>query len=68
MPANAATKQQLQDTIDEVGEKLDELLNPVLTREQIIEGLQELDGIINGSDEEDEEGEGEGAVSACGWE
>ena len=54
------TKQQLQSTLNTVGERISEALNPALTREAIIEQLQELDELLNGSDDpadDDEDGE-----------
>ncbi|MEP6539597.1 MAG: hypothetical protein ABJF23_29950 [Bryobacteraceae bacterium] len=54
---NTVTKKELQDTLDEVGVKVSEMLNPAFSREEIIVALQELDELVNGSDEDDEEEE-----------
>jgi hypothetical protein len=52
---NTVTKKELQDTLDEVGIKVSEMLNPAFSREEIIVSLQELDEIVNGSDDDDPE-------------
>lgn len=49
------TKQELMELLDQVGDKVGDLLDPILSREQIVEGLQELDEMINGEEEESEE-------------
>jgi hypothetical protein len=54
MATTTPTKAELQQTLDEIGEKVTEMLNPALTREQVIELAQELDELVNGSDEDDE--------------
>ena len=52
------TKKELQDTIDDVAEQIEDLLDPALTREVIVQKLQDLDGMLNGPDEvEDAEDE-----------
>ena len=53
--ANTPTKRQLQKLIDEVGEKISDLLDPVLTREELVAQVQELDALVNGTGEEDED-------------
>ena len=53
-PTVATSKRQLQDTLDQVGSKISELLNPALSREDIILSLQDLDDLVNGSDDEDD--------------
>lgn len=63
----STTKQQLQemqDLLDDVGERVSDLLNPALSREQLVEMIQDLDDLVNGTDEDeehDEEEEGEAA-------
>lgn len=59
MAAKAPTKQELQDLIDEVGTRVTDMLNPALTREQIVEQLQEMDELVNGSDDDEDEEEDE---------
>jgi hypothetical protein len=44
------TKQELQTLVDDVGIKLTEILNPALSREEIVIQLQELDELVNGTD------------------
>lgn len=51
------TKQELQDTVDEVSERITDMLNPALTRIKLISKLQELNELVNGSDEDDDEEE-----------
>jgi hypothetical protein len=58
-PMATQTKAELVQVLDNAGEKIAELLNPILTREQLVEGLQELDEMINGEEEEEEEEEDE---------
>ena len=54
-PMATQTKAELVEVLDQAGEKVADLLNPILTREQLVEGLQELDEMINGEEEEEEE-------------
>ena len=54
-PMATETKAELVETLNQAGEKVAELLNPILTREQLVEGLQELDEMINGEEEEEDE-------------
>jgi hypothetical protein len=51
------TKKELQQLIDEVGERVSDMLNPVLTREELVSQVQELDALVNGADEEEEDEE-----------
>jgi hypothetical protein len=54
------TKQELtelQGLLDDVGERVSDLLNPALSREQLVELVQELDDLVNGTEEEDDEEE-----------
>jgi hypothetical protein len=53
--AAGPTKQELQESIDEVAEKVEQLLDPILTREQLVEGLQEIDSLISGEEDEDDD-------------
>lgn len=54
------TKQELNDLVTEAGDKITELLDPELTREEIVRKAKELDELINGSDEDDEDDDDEG--------
>jgi hypothetical protein len=47
------TKADLQDTLDKVTDMLAEALDPVLTREEVIQKLQDMDAFL--SDDEDDE-------------
>lgn len=62
--AAGPTKDELQQQVneyeelhDQVAGKVDELLDPVFTREQIVEGLQEIDQLLTAGEEEEEEDE-----------
>jgi hypothetical protein len=63
MPRNpvAALKEEIDDfqtTLDDTYEKIEELLDPSLTREEIVKGLQELSDDLSPDDEDgDESGE-----------
>lgn len=59
MPIAEPTKKQLQDLIDDVGDQLENMLDPSLTREELIGLVQELESQVNGDEEEDEEQEEE---------
>lgn len=59
MPAGP-TKPELQERIEEALSKIDEALNPALTRKEVVRMVQELDEILNDpadADDEDEEEE-----------
>lgn len=58
-PMAQPTKQELMELLDQVGDKVGDLLDPILSREQIVEGLQELDEMINGEEESEEEDDSE---------
>lgn len=54
------TKAELQETLDDLGERVSALLDPALSREDVVKGVQEMDEILNGSeDDEDDEDEDE---------
>ena len=53
--ATSATKKEMQNLIDQIGEKVADMLNPVFTREELVEQMQELDELVNGSEDDDEE-------------
>lgn len=50
----ARTKQQLEEHLSDVATRVSDLLNPALSREAIIEELQELDEALNGESDGDE--------------
>ena len=57
-----ATKAELQEAVNEAADKITELLDPELTREEIVRKAKELDELLNGgddSDDDDDEGEDE---------
>lgn len=49
------TKQELAATLDEVADGLDECLDPSLTREEVIQKVQELSDLAAGEETEDDE-------------
>jgi len=51
------TKLDLQDTLDQIGDMVTDALDPALTREEVIQKLQDIDDIVNGEpgDEEDDD-------------
>ena len=51
---NTNTKAELQETVNEVADKISEMLDPALDRKEIVEKLQELDEMLNGSDDDDD--------------
>ena len=53
----STTKTELNDTLDELADLLDEALDPALTREQVIEKVQEAYELAAGEGEEEEEDE-----------
>lgn len=55
-----ATKAELTETLDGVESLLDEALDPVLTREQLVEKVQDAYYLIAGEDDEDEEDDQDG--------
>jgi hypothetical protein len=50
--------QEFQELLDDIGERVSEMLDPALSREQLVEQIQELDELVNGSEDDPEE-EGE---------
>jgi hypothetical protein len=48
-------KQELEDLLEDVGGKVAEMLNPSLTRTQIVVLAQEIDEMVNGSDEDEDD-------------
>jgi len=59
MALNGPTKKELENLLNDVGDKLQEMLDPALTREDLVTLVQELDSQINGDDDEDDEDQDE---------
>jgi len=53
--ANGPTKDELQDTIDQVGDMIADALDPALSREEVIQKLQEIDDIVNNGDDDSDD-------------
>jgi hypothetical protein len=53
--ADTMTKKELQALVEDIGERVSNMLDPVLTREEIVEQMKELDAVVNGSDDEEDE-------------
>lgn len=49
------TKSELNDLVNEASEKVSNLLDPELTREDMVRQAKELDELLNGSDDDDDE-------------
>lgn len=49
------TKDQLEELLDDVGEKLDQALDPKLTREELVELVEQASDLIEGDEEEEME-------------
>ena len=52
MAQGSPTKADLEETIDQVTDLVTDALDPALTREEVIEKLQEIDGILSGDDDD----------------
>lgn len=55
MAAAGPTKAELQETLDQVASIVEDMLDPTLTRKEVVEKAQELDSLINGDDSDDED-------------
>ncbi len=55
MAQTGPTKAELQGVIDQVSDILSDALDPALTREEVIQKIQEADEIINPDESEEEE-------------
>jgi hypothetical protein len=51
--AKGPTRAELADTLDQVGDMITDALDPALTREEVVEKLQEIDEMLNGDDVDD---------------
>jgi hypothetical protein len=60
MAAGSPTKAELQETLDQVGESIADMLDPSLTRKQLVEKVKDLDELVNGVDVEDEDEDADG--------
>ncbi len=52
--SNTATKSDLQDQIDQISDMVADALDPVLSREEVVQRLQDIDEVINGDDDDDD--------------
>ena len=52
---STVTKSELQDQLDEIDDLIQDALDPSLTREQVISKVQDIDDILNGSDDDEED-------------
>jgi hypothetical protein len=50
-----ATKSELQETVNDVADKVSEMLDPELSREDMVRKAKELDELVNGSDDDDDD-------------
>ena len=57
METNTVTKRELEATLDEVTDILDEALDPELTREEVVAKVKEAYDIAAGEAEDEEEDE-----------
>jgi hypothetical protein len=58
MTTSSPSKKELQELIDDVSGKVQDMLDPALTREDLVGLVQELDVQLNGDDtDEDDEGD-----------
>jgi hypothetical protein len=48
--ASGTTKADLQDLMDQVGNMVTDALDPALTREDVVQKLQEIDALVNPDD------------------
>jgi len=55
MAQSSPSKADLQDLIDQASDIVNDALDPALTREAVVEKLQDLDSLLNGDEEADEE-------------
>lgn len=49
------TKADLQDLLDQVADAVSEALDPVLSREDVVSRLQDIDGMLDGFGTDDED-------------
>ena len=54
------TKDELQETIDDIGDIVTDALDPALTREEVVQKLQEIDDMLNGDDDSDDDSDDDG--------
>jgi hypothetical protein len=54
-PTAQETLNELLEEREQIVEKIDELLNPALSREDIVVGLQELEELLSNDDEDEDE-------------
>ena len=49
------TKDELQETIDDIGDIVTDALDPALTREEVVQKLQDIDDLLNGDDDDSDD-------------
>ena len=54
MTMNGTTKTELESTLDELAEGLDQALDPSLSREELVDRVKELAVLASGEEEEEE--------------
>jgi hypothetical protein len=57
--ASTISKAELQSTVNDAADKVSEMLDPELSREDLVRKAKELDSILNGDDDDDDEDEDE---------
>ena len=55
MAGNGPTKRDLEDSLDQISDLVDEALDPELTREELVAKVKEIAAVANGEEEEEEE-------------
>jgi hypothetical protein len=55
MAANATTKADLQDVIDQASELVDDALDPELTREDVVSKLKDISDVLSGDSEDEDD-------------
>lgn len=53
--ASTVTKKELEDTLDQAGEIITSMLDPALTRVDLVSYAQDLDALVNGTEYEEED-------------
>ena len=49
-----ATKTELQDTVDQINDLVSDALDPINSREDIVEKLQQIDDLLNDESDQDD--------------
>ena len=53
-PTMATTKTELQGTIDQINDLVADALDPINSREDVVEKLQQIDDLLNGDSDDDD--------------